>query len=59
MPLPCPRYPEKCETAQKCHRLIEDCLFNTNLDNPDRKKNRRRCCVTEGIQNPNEEKDIE
>ena len=58
MPLPCPKFPEKCETAQRCYRYLPlECIFCISVDNPNRKKNRKRCCVTEGIHNPNEEKD--
>lgn len=54
--LPCPDYPEKCEVAQRCHLILPmQCLFNEEMDNPDRRKNRRRCCVTEGIIDPNSE----
>ena len=58
MPLPCPKFPEKCETAQRCHLYLPlECIFSISVDNPNRKKNRKRCCVTEDINNLNKVKD--
>ncbi len=47
MSLPCPKFPKKCSTADKCAAILEahQCPFDT-------KKNRKKCCVTEGVDPP-------
>ena len=47
MSLPCPKFPEKCPTADSCAAILEahQCPFDT-------KKNRKKCCVTEDIDPP-------
>ncbi|HUW44733.1 MAG TPA: hypothetical protein VMW50_02965 [Dehalococcoidia bacterium] len=47
--LPCPKYPEKCKTAQRCGVDIASgaCTYDPNI-----KGMYKKCCVTENTEPP-------